>query len=104
MTTGWIPEKAVICRRRPSEQSPNDKKQKTVWKSRLDAVYQEEQHTVRNTTVEVYGDFKGDDASEPWLGGRRSWVSQREKHWANGEYLLGEDVKFDDLSDEEEEY
>jgi len=88
---GDIPEKAIFCRRRPSEQNPDNKK-KVVWTSRLEYWYQEDFASLRNTTTEMEGDFASKDADEPWLGGGRSWVSQSSKHWVNEEYLLGVDT------------
>jgi hypothetical protein len=102
--SGLIPEKAIICRRRPSEQNASNKQQKTVWISRIESVYQESHAEVRNYPTEVHGAFEGGDASQAWLGGRRSWLSEDRNYWANGEYLLGEDVEQCDLlSDEDEE-
>src|SRR4051812_31484221 len=57
-TTGHIPEKAVICRRRPSENAENTKK-KVIWVSRFDCAYQEDSASLVNKTVEVEGDFEG---------------------------------------------
>lgn len=91
-STGHIPEKAIFCRRRPSEQDPDNNKKKAVWTSRLECLYQEDYANLSNTTTELDGHFEGKDADEPWLGGRRTWVSQSSKHWVNGEYLLGVDT------------
>ncbi|KAE9375143.1 hypothetical protein N431DRAFT_480500 [Stipitochalara longipes BDJ] len=98
-TTGYIPEKAIFCRRRPSEQDLGNKKKKVVWTSRLECVYQEKYANISNTTTEIEGDFEGKDAEEPWLGGGRSWVSQSSKYWVNGVYILGEDTDPDDSED-----
>ncbi|EPE34311.1 hypothetical protein GLAREA_10005 [Glarea lozoyensis ATCC 20868] len=102
-STGLIPEKAVFCRRRPSEQEPNNITKKTVWVSRLEAIYQEDQTAVTNTPLEIEGDFEGKDADEPWLGGHRSWVSDNRKYWVDGEYVLGQDVEYSDLGSDDED-
>lgn len=91
VSTGHIPEKAIFCRRRPTEDAEN-KKKKVIWLSRLNCLYQERYANLENTAVEVEGDFEGQDADEPWLGGNRSWVSQSSRHWVNGEYLLRVDT------------
>lgn len=60
-------------------------------------MYQKDHASLCNTATEVKGDFEGKDADEPWLGGRKSWVSQKSHHWVNGEYVLG--VETDDPYD-----
>jgi hypothetical protein len=103
-STGYLPEKAVICRRGPSEDAEN-KQKKVIWISRFDCVYQENYAGVVNSSVAVEGNFEGKDADEPWLGGNRSGISGKSKHWANGEYLKGEDYDIEDSweSDDEDE-
>ncbi|KAF4629726.1 hypothetical protein G7Y89_g8422 [Cudoniella acicularis] len=65
---GDIPEKAIFCRRRPKDFA-----------------------SLRNTTMEMEGDFASKDADEPWLGGGRSWVSQSSKLWVNEDSEEGYD-------------
>jgi hypothetical protein len=99
---GYLPEKAVICRRRPSENADN--KQKVVWVSRFDCVYQYDYASLKNKPLEVRGNFEGKDADEPWLGGKRTWISSNIKYWVDGVYLKGENEGHPgDETDEEEE-
>ncbi|PQE09578.1 hypothetical protein CJF32_00007055 [Rutstroemia sp. NJR-2017a WRK4] len=101
-TTGYLPEKGVICRRRPSEDAEN-KQKKVIWISRFDCVYQEDYAGVMNSPVVVEGNFEGKDADGPWLGGNMSGLSGKSKHWANGEYLKGEDYDIEDYRDSDDE-
>jgi hypothetical protein len=101
-STGHIPEKAIFCRRRPSSQDPGNREKKDVWVSRIDCLYQQGIADVENSTIELQGDFEGQDADEPWLGGQRSWLSQQSKHWVDGEYLLSDNDEMND--DEEDDY
>ncbi|KAM3072501.1 Hairy/enhancer-of-split with YRPW motif protein 2 [Clarireedia jacksonii] len=103
VSTGYIPEKAIFCRRRPSKDADSGtQKKKIVWVSRLACMYQESYAGVENNMEEVEGDFEGRDAEEPWLGGKRSTVMVTKKYWVDGKYLLGVDEDPD--SEEEEEY
>ncbi|PQE26752.1 hypothetical protein CJF31_00011654 [Rutstroemia sp. NJR-2017a BVV2] len=101
-STGYLPEKAVICRRRPSEDAEN-KQKKVIWISRFDCAYQEPYAGVGNMPVEMEGNFEGKDADEPWLGGNRSVIYGSSRYWANGEYLKKEDDDSDSYWETEDE-
>ena len=100
--TVFLPEKAIICRRRPWSKDSQNINRKDVWVSRMQSIYQEQRTDVTNTKIELEGDFEGQDAAEPWLGGRKSWLSHNSNHWAKGEYSVGEDAEYDDVVDDEQ--
>jgi hypothetical protein len=81
----YQPEYALFCRRRPTDQDPDNSSKKSVLISRLGGEYEGERVKVRNTVEELQGNFKGRDADEPWLGGERSWVTHKNQYWVNGE-------------------
>ncbi|ORY14444.1 hypothetical protein BCR34DRAFT_599214 [Clohesyomyces aquaticus] len=102
-STGYIPEKAVVCRRCRNEDDPDNNSKKTVWISRLECIYQEGYASVTESAIDLEGDFQGRDEQEPWLGGGRTWVSQKSTHWAEGKHLLSESDGPEDMPDSDEE-
>jgi hypothetical protein len=76
--SGLIPDKAIICRRRPSEQNPSNSKQKTVWTSRIASVYQEDHAEVRNTPWKYIVTLRGTTpARRGWVGKGHGYLKTR---------------------------
>ncbi|KAH7420076.1 hypothetical protein BKA64DRAFT_716437 [Cadophora sp. MPI-SDFR-AT-0126] len=65
---GSIPEKGVFYRRLPSDAL--HPKERTIWFSRMDCIYQDEDILVKKRSSLVEDEaFEGEDAKEVWLGG-----------------------------------
>ncbi|KAI6711316.1 hypothetical protein JHW43_006146 [Diplocarpon mali] len=63
---GSLPEKCVFYRRLPG----SEESEKTLWTSRMDCIYQEEDILVKKSSSTLQSpNFVGEDAEEAWLDG-----------------------------------
>ncbi|PVH85141.1 hypothetical protein DL98DRAFT_568377 [Cadophora sp. DSE1049] len=77
---GSLPEKGVFYRRLPSDAM--HPKERTIWTSRMDCIYQDEDILVKKRSNLVEDEaFEGEDAKEVWLDGatfsKPSWGTSR---------------------------